>query len=43
MASYNWNLMQNVFHPMINAQKKKKKKKEKKFFKKINLEISLVS
>ena len=26
MASYNWNFMQNVFHPMIYAQKKKKKK-----------------
>ena len=44
MASYNWNFMQNVFHPMIYAQKKKKKKKKKKFFfKKINLEISLLS
>ena len=30
MASYNWNFMQNVFHPMIYAQKKKKKKKKKK-------------
>ena len=28
MASYNWNFMQNVFHPMIYAQKKKKKKKK---------------
>ena len=33
MASYNWNFMQNVFHPMIYAQKKKKKKK-KSFLKK---------
>ena len=27
MASDNWTFMQNVFHPMIYAQKKKKKKK----------------
>ena len=34
MASYNWNFMQNVFHPMIYAQKKKKKKKKNSFLKK---------